>query len=445
MKKCIIALCTLCAVFFSYVQADQKKRTITVWTYSITNHEKWQERKNDIDNKFGIDLQVRLIFMTDLSEKFINASANGKEIPDIIEFMIKDNSFLSSDPGKSLVIPLNNFISKSGLDKDIPASAFSWAAYSGNIYGIPNSINPAVLIYNDTVWKRAGVDLSKIETWDEFFAESIKLQKLKKNGSQVHFALPSRNTGLDDSMFLIWQQTGSQIITNDGKPNINSTEFIEFVHKWEEWMNTGSMAFWDFAKFSDCVEDGTYASFIATDWLLSYAITAAEKGKYTFKMRSLPAYKKGATYTSSWNESYLSIPKETKDPDRIFEIIKYMLYDESALISKYKEDGTIPPVITLWNHDVFNEIDTKLGNEKTAQIQIQSAKNMPEIIVGDLFWDIISDFNEQYSLYFTDGDISFDEMIQNAQSNAMKRLNPQYNKTEEVETEQDVEEDVYDE
>lgn len=445
MKKITLALCILCTFIFSSAQANQQRRKVLLWSFAENNCEEWKRRKDDIDKKFNIDLQIELFGQNTFIQRLQAVMADGEGAPDIIEWLIENNRILSSDPEKSFVIPLNKYISKSMINNKILNSRLSWVTYSNNIYGLQHDVHPTVLVYNDTVWKRAGVDISKIETWDEFFEESKKLQKLKRNGQQVHFALPFGFGGLGDSMFMIWQQTGSQIITNDGKPNINSPEFIEFVRKWEEWMNTGSMVFWDFAKFSDCVEDGTYASFIATDWLLSYAITAAEKGKYTFKMRSLPAYKKESKYTSSWNESYLSIPKGTKDPDRIFEIMNYMLYDESVLIGKYNEESIIPPVKSLWNHDIFNETNSKIGNEKTAQIQIQSAKNMPVIIVGDLFWDIINDFNEQYSLYFTDGDISFDEMIENAQHNAMQRLDPQYNKIDEVETEQDIEEDVYDE
>jgi ABC-type glycerol-3-phosphate transport system substrate-binding protein len=423
MKKFTLALCALCAIIFSFTEAKQQKRTVTIWSFAENNCEEWKMRKNDIDNKFNIDLQIELVAQNKFVKKLYTAMREGEGKPDIIEWMIENNRILYSDPDKSFVTPLNKYIDKYGLTKKVIKSRFSPITYSGNIYGLPHGAHPAVLVYNDTVWKRAGVDLSTVETWDEFFEEAKKLNKLKRKGKQVHFALPSGNGGLGDSMFMIWQQTEIPIVTKDGKPAFNSPEFVEFARKWEKWMKTGAMTMWDWGNFSELIKDGTYASYIAPDWWVSQTDAAAAKGKYDFKIRNLPVYKKGMKYGSSWGGSFLAIPKGTADPEKIFKIMEHIQYDETSVIERYNETGMIPPLYKLWNHDVFNNKDKRFGYQKTAQIQIKSASNQPAVLMADHFWNYIADFNLQYNEYFIEKRISFNEMFTNTQNNATLRMN----------------------
>ena len=422
MKKITLALCALSAIIFSYAQADQKKRTVLLWTFAANNCEEWKMRKTDIDQKFNIDLQIELLAQNAFVQKLQAVMMDGENIPDIIEWMVENNRILSSDPRKCFVLPLNEYVQKSDLLSQVCEGRFSWLTYGENIYGLPHDAHPAVLMYNDTIWKRAGVDVAEIETWDEFFEKAKKLNKLKRNGKQVHFALPTGNDGLGDTMFMIWQQSGAQILTKDGKPNFNSSEFIKFLKKWDKWLNTGSMTKWDWGNFSKLIENGTYASYIATDWWLSQSDLAAKSGKYDLKIRNLPVYERGMKCGSSWGGSFLAIPQGTKDPKRIYDIIEYMQYDQSALRVRYEVTGMLPPLKKLWKDDFFNDDDPRFGNAKTARIQIKSAENIPLVVSGDYFWDFLNDFSYEYSDYFVNKKISFDEMIANTQERTSRRL-----------------------
>lgn len=456
MKKITLALCVLCATIFSFTEAKQQKRIVTVWSFGLFNCDEWKMRKDDIDKKFNIDLKIELLSPKNFLKRFTNAMSGSEKAPDIIDWMIENNRILYSDPDKSFVIPLNKYIDKYGLAKKVIASRFSSITYSGNIYGLPHDAHSTVLVYNDTVWKRAGVDVSAIETWDEFFEEAKKLLLLKKNGMPVHFALSGSNMGLADSMFMIWQQTEIPIVTKDGKPDFNSPQFIEFVKKWVSWAETGTMTPWEWTNFSNQIADGTIASYIAPDWWVSQSDAAAKKGKYSMRIRNLPVYKKGMKCGSSWGGSFLAIPKGTKDPEKIFQIMNFMQYDKDAVIERYKNSGMIPPLKNIWNHKIFNQKDIRFENAQIARIQIKSAENLPEILMADHFWNYLADFGQQYNEYYNEKHILFDEMIQNAQNNAMIRFNSKIDPYEIIssdiandgfddeEPEETTEEDVYD-
>ncbi|HQQ24180.1 MAG TPA: extracellular solute-binding protein [Spirochaetota bacterium] len=419
MKKFTLALCVLCTVIFSYVKADQKIRTVTFWTFASNNCEELKRRKHEIEQKFNINLQIELMAQNTFVQKLQLVMMDQEGIPDIIEWMIESNRILSKDPEKSFVIPLNRFIAKSTINNNISPGRLSLVTYGGNIYGLPHDAHPIIMVYNDTIWKNADVDVAKIETWDEFFEKAKNLRKLDENGKQKHFALPSSEMGLGDAMYMMWQQTGAQILTKDGRPNLNSYEFKNFVKKWSNWEKSGAMTTWDWGNFQQLIKDGTYASYISPDWWVSQTDAAANEGKYQFNVRSLPLYKRGIKTGSSWGGSFLAIPKGTKDADFIFNIMQYIQYDNSALEARYTETEMLPPVKSFWNNNVLDFQDPRFGGQKIRRLQADSAKILMPITTGDIFWELISIFSDNYRSY-TSGKLSFDEMINNSQQDGME-------------------------
>ena len=419
MKKITLVLCALCALIFSSAQAEQEIRTVTFWTFASNNCEELKRRKVEIEKKFNINLKIELMAQNTFVQKLQIAMMDQQGIPDIIEWMIESNRILSKDPEKSFVIPLNRFIARSTINNNISAGRSSLVTYGGNIYGLPHDAHPIIMVYNDTVWKNAGVDVAKIETWDEFFEKAKALRKFDENGKPKHFALPSSKGGLGDTMYMMWQQTGAQILTKDGRPNLNSFEFKNFVKKWSNWEKSGAITTWDWGNFQHLLKDGTYASYISPDWWVSQTDKAANEGKYQFKVRALPQYKKGIKTGSSWGGSFLAIPKGTKDPDFIFNIIQYIQYDNSAIAARYTETEMLPPVKSFWNNSVLDFQDPRFGGQKIRRLQADSAKTLMPITTGDIFWELISIFSDNYRSFISDK-MSFDEMINNSQNEGME-------------------------
>lgn len=457
MKKITLVLCALCALIFSSAQAEQEIRTVTFWTFASNNCEELKRRKVEIEQKFNINLKIELMAQNTFVQKLQIAMMDQQGIPDIIEWMIESNRILSKDPEKSFVIPLNRFIARSTINNNISAGRSSLVTYGGNIYGLPHDAHPIIMVYNDTVWKNAGVDVAKIETWDEFFEKAKALRKFDENGKPKHFALPSSKGGLGDTMYMMWQQTGAQILTKDGRPNLNSFEFKNFVKKWSNWEKSGAITTWDWGNFQHLLKDGTYASYISPDWWVSQTDKAANEGKYQFKVRALPQYKKGIKTGSSWGGSFLAIPKGTKDPEKIYKIMEYMQYNEAAATERFYETGMIPPVESIYDHNYFKREDPRFNGAKLTQIQIKSGKDLTKVLMADNFWNYLGDFSQQFTEYCKENRISFDEMIEYAQNGAMKRFNAKIDPYTEIasdiandeyneeESEKAIEEDVYDE
>lgn len=424
MKKVFSIFATLLiAAIVTSCGSKRDKITVTMWSFAANNVQEWKKREAAIEKKFNIDLKVELVAQNAFVQKLQAVMMDGSNVPNIIEWMIENNRILNADPGKSFVLPLNKYVDDSSVFKKVPDGRVAWVKYGGNVYGLPHDVHPVVLIYNDDIWKKEGkTDLATIKTWDDFFAAAKNLVSKKKGGKPVHYALPYANDGLNNTMFMIWQQTGAQILTNDGKPNFTSPEFKAFVEKWLEWQKTGAFTMWDWGNFAALLKNGTLSSYISPDWWVPQVNQASEKFK--FRVRDLPVYKAGGPTTASWGGSFLAIPKgeaNEKEADRLYEIIEYMQYDEGSLVTRWVETGMLPPFEEVWDKDEFKKDDPRFGGQKLGAIMASAAKKMPPIVSGDIFWNAINDFTAEYS-EIASGKKSVEEGLKATQARVMKRI-----------------------
>lgn len=415
---CPVVLIMVCLLGFSIPRAEAK-RTVRMWSFATNNVQEWKIREADIESKFNIELDIELVAENAFVQKLQAVMMEGKKVPDIIEWMIDNNRILNADPRKSFVIPLDNYVAKSSVFPDVIKGRVQWVTYGKHVYGLPHDVHPVVLIYNDTLWKSVGVDVAKIKTWDEFFDKSKKLTNQKKDGKPIHYALPYGKNGLDNTMFMIWQQSGSQILDADGRPDLTSPEFTAFVKQWIEWQNTNAFTTWDWGNFAALLANGTLASYITPDWWIPQVDDAAKR--YEFKVRDLPLYNGASPTTASWGGTFLAIPKGTKDPDKIYKIIEMMQYNTDAMVLRWEKASMLPPMRKVWNHPAFQKPDPRFGGQPLGSIMVSSAMDLPQINTGNIFWDVIQDFSGEYTEIVT-GKKSVEEGLGATQAKAMNRL-----------------------
>ncbi len=426
MRRALLALAVLAVAGLSR-DASAETRKVTIWSFAQNNVDEYVARKADVEKKFNIQLDIQVVPQNAFVQKLQAVMMDGQGVPDAIEWLIENNRILNANPKKAFVIPLDEYVKKSDAYKSVIPGRKLWTTYGGHVYGLPHDVHPVVMIYNDTLWKSVGVDVAKLQTWDEFFEAAKKLTAEKKDGKSVHYALPSGNGGLGDTMFMIWQQSGSQILDAKGAPAFTSPEFSGYVKKWFDWYNTGAFTAWDWGNFKALLANGTLASYISPDWWVPQVTLAATgkdgdataEVKYQWKIRQLPVYKKGGAAAASWGGSFMAIPKGTKDPDFIYKVIEYLEYDSSALKARWAT-SMLPPFEAVWSDPMFAQPDPRFGGQKLGQLFVSTAKVLPKINQGDIFWDAINDFSEQYT-EMSSGKITVEEGLKRVQEKAQAR------------------------
>ncbi len=420
MRKLVI-LVTLVVLAFGVSFSAPRK--IVMWSFAANNLEEWKGRQAEIEKKFGVEMDLELVAQNAFVQRLQAVMMDGKNVPDIIEWLIENNRILNADPKKSLVYPLDKYVKASPVMKDVIPGRVAWSIYGGHTYGLPHDCHPVVLIYNDTLWKSVGVDVATIKTWDEFFDAGKKLIAEQKDGKPVHYALPYDFGGLGTTMWMLWVESGANFLAKDGKPQFTDPAFKAFVAKWLDYVKTGELLTWDWGNFAALLKGGTLASYCSPDWWVPQVNDAATNngGIYQFKARPLPQIMSSKHDTSTWGGSFLAIPKLAKDPDFLWKMLEYMQYDADGVRSAYKMTGMLKPLPTAWTGEAFDQPDPRFGGFKLAQLQIQLAKRIPQMQAGDIFWDAINDFNSEYT-EIAAGKESLDDGLKNAQEKAMQRI-----------------------
>ena len=73
----------------------------------------------------------------------------------------------------------------------------------------------------------------------------------------------------------------------------------------------------------------------------------------------------------------MAITRLAKNPDKLYQIIEYMQYAEEYLHVRYKDAQMLPPLSSVWDHEVFKQPDPRFGGQKLGLLQIELAKELP--------------------------------------------------------------------
>jgi len=101
----------------------------------------------------------------------------------------------------------------------------------GKLYFVPYAIGPVALVYNDRMWRAAGLDPDKPpKTWEELADDAAKLTK----GGRYGIALFGKGDGSSVWRLSYWWMTnGANVLNRDGThAAMNTPEFIEAVKFW---------------------------------------------------------------------------------------------------------------------------------------------------------------------------------------------------------------------
>jgi multiple sugar transport system substrate-binding protein len=148
-------------------------------------------------------------------QKVLSAIAGGD--PPDISYLYGSNA--ANIASTSKLVPLTNWLRQ---DK-----AFGWdhfypferkvATVNGKVVGVPALVDNLALVYNKTLFKRAGLsDPTPSWTWADFKRAALKLT----DPSKKQFGWAYVNDGSEDTVWRFWAmlwQAGGHILTPDGK------------------------------------------------------------------------------------------------------------------------------------------------------------------------------------------------------------------------------------
>ncbi len=279
----------------------------------------WSEREQidmlrKIDSELSdIDIEIKILSISELNNEFIKASASGQSVPDIINV---DNPFNAWLADNDLLLALDDHIAQSNIIDmdnffDGPKSTVTW---NNKIYGLPNSTNTIVLFYNKDAFKEAGLGEDDVpKTWDDFYNVAKKLTDPSKDRYGLFFSAVATEEGT--FQILPWIQ-----MAGANWDNINQEGTIEALNYLKRFLDEGITSKDALIKTQDPAPfvAGQTAMMITGPW----ALKDIRASNINWATTTLPVNPKYNIHASALGGMNVAIPKKSKNADAAFRFIE---------------------------------------------------------------------------------------------------------------------------
>lgn len=340
--------------------------------------EQWNQEHPDAEHQ----ARQLLIDGPALERRLLSGFMSGTPLADLVETerMVAPKTFTGpiEDVGFA---DLTDRLKQEGLLEQLNApSIVPWTS-RGRIFGIPHDVHPVLLCYRSDIVEEAGIDLSKVETWDEFFTAMKPLMKDNDgDGRPDRYILNFWPTNWQWLELLILQADGS-LFDEKEHVAINTERNAHILSTLATWCSGPNRVCVDAPEFNAAGNTlrlrGVVVATLMPDWLAGIWKLDMPDLAGKLRLMKVPAWEKGGRRTSVTGGTMLGIPKVTKDFEKSWALAKRLYLDPEVHAKFFLKTTIIPPVKTSWSHPAFSTPDPYFGGQIAGQMFIAEAGNIP--------------------------------------------------------------------
>ena len=356
-------------------QSADTRTHISVWS--------WEPSMETVVQRFESENPDIAVDLTSISgyDNLNTAIQDGYNMPDVaqIEYHALRQYAVSSQ--------LLDLTGRVGSDFGSFYTPGTWASVhlADNVYGLPMDSGPMAFFYNKTVFDDAGVDATKIRTWDDYY-EAAK--KIKATGAYI--TADSGDASFYDAM--IWLAGGKPFATSqDGKNvtvNLTSDKGVrKFTAFWQKMINedlidTRSTTWSDGWKRG--LGRGTIASVFSGAWMTSLLQSDVPGSAGLWRVAQMPTAD-GKQVTAENGGSAICVLQSTRKPDAAYRFAEFVAHNAEG-ISARVDGGAFPADLpTLTSPEFLSRTTIKdsrgldipyFGGQQFNRVLAQAAKNV---------------------------------------------------------------------
>ncbi|CEM61105.1 sugar ABC transporter substrate-binding protein [Treponema phagedenis] len=256
--------------------------------------------------------------------KLTPALVSGMNVPDIFQAQNRDFPAFMNKYG-SVFADLSDLIApeKTNFEKAALAQVIG---KDGKYYAVPWDIGPCAWMYRKDIFDKAGIDVSKVETWDDFI-QAGKILK-EKTGTYIWGFCYNGSTSIDELMLLTYQQKVSYYDA-DGKVNFDTPEMLRGISVLKELQKNGS-AFDIPDAWNDrikAINEGKITSLPYAVWYTGTMKNSMKDLKGKWAIAPLPSFK-GFGRTANIGGSILAVSVKTKHLELCKDFLRFALMSD---------------------------------------------------------------------------------------------------------------------
>lgn len=197
--------------------------------YFVSMSDRW----NELNPDRPIKINPVYYDWASLHDRLYAAQMAGEGVPDIADVeMGKWPMFMN---GEVQFLDLNPYITPYAQDLNTPI--LDMVSKDGQLYATPSHVGATVMYYNTELLDAAGVDYTKIVTWDDFEA-AMKAYK-EATGKYMYYC----ETYGAYQYTILMSELGATLIDEKGMPTLNGPEAVKSVELIRKWVDEDLLAF----------------------------------------------------------------------------------------------------------------------------------------------------------------------------------------------------------
>ncbi|KFI69244.1 ABC transporter substrate-binding protein [Bifidobacterium magnum] len=340
----LIGLCCTLAVVGALTACGNAdpRTTLTVWS--------WEPSMGTLIDQFehdNPDIAVKQV-STASYDKLDSAIQDGYNTPDVVqlEYYALAQYAVSGQ--------LADITKQAGGYGDFYTPG-TWASVhlGGRAYALPMDSGPMAFFYNADVFRQAGVDPTRIHTWNDYY-EAAK--KLKSIGVYI-----TADSGGDASFYesMIWLAGGHPFATSDNgrhvRISLDTDEGTQsFTRFWQKMIDEGlvdtELTTWS-DDWKEAVGDGTVASLFAGAWMPSLLLADVPGTAGLWRVGQMPTEHGEATNAENGG-SALAILNSSRVPQAAWRFIDYVCHNRKGIDTRV-DAGSFPADVETLHSDAF--------------------------------------------------------------------------------------------
>lgn len=395
LKQTLTTACALLAVAATAWSA--KLPPVQIWCNGQTDERYYRDMVQRYQAKVdpNFTAEIRSYGFTEMPDKLAIAIKSGINPPDIVQLdEIYISLYLS---GKVPFVDLTDRIKAAGLDQSILPQRQSLFSWKGRHYGIAQSTSNVMLFYREDLFREAQITPRSIDTWDKFEAVGKRIKS------------PSRGLiALDWSYFeILMRQRGYDVFNAEGKPLPDSAVAVETMNRIMSWREHGIGIVPDRGSifepefFNSYVARNGILSVMSADWYgLDMIKNFDPKNAGKWKAMPLPVWtdsvSRGRRNTSSFSGQGLVIFKKSKQVERAWTFMKWVMTDVDANVERFLQGNCFSPYMPAWTDLRLNQPDPYFGNQSLSALILELAPKSPMVHQSPYRAQMVNLFRERF-------------------------------------------------
>lgn len=318
-----------------------------------------------------------------LERRMLSGFLAGTPVPDIIavERPMAAKAFTGPLESVGFADLTDRFTREGILPQFAPASLTPWTN-RGRIFGVPLDVHPVLLAYRADIVEAAGIDVSAIETWEDYFRIMRPLQRdFDGDGRPDRWLLNLWDTNVE-LVLMILQQAGGDLFDDAGRPCINLRKNAEVLARVVTWIAGPGRVCTDIDLYSASGHQlrmtGVTVGELAPDWMAGKWKVEIPALAGKLKLMPVPAWERGGRRTSVWRGGTMfGLTKAASAPDQAWAFVRHLAVSPELAEHLYRKTTIVPPNRTLWPLPVFDEPDPYYCGQPIGRLYLNQANDVP--------------------------------------------------------------------